>query len=143
MKRFIILLATILPLSAMAQTITIDSLIDEYSLKENCTAIKISNAMLRSMEINIEAEYMRVLAVEDEQMIPTFSKQAREAISIYEVVMSVNTDGKSVEIYQNTSTNDTVSDIYIFVCDKEEGVLMHVTGKNLELSNMGSIISQF
>ena len=124
-------------MSAIAQEITFDSLFKEYSTKENCTTINISNAMLRSMEVNIDADYMQVIAVENSTLIPSFNSQAKE------VIMSVNSNNKSVEICQDKNSNGMVTAIYVLVCDDGEGVLMHITGKNLELNNIGSIINQF
>ena len=105
MKRLIILLVILLPLSAMAQTPTFESLFNEYSTKEKCTTINISNAMLRSMEVNIDAEYMQVIAVENRALIPTFITQAKEVLSAFEVIMSVNSEDKAVMIYQHTVEN--------------------------------------
>ena len=59
----------LLPLTAMAQTPTFESLFKEYSTKEDCTTINISNTMLKSMEVSIEAEYMQVIAVEDRKSV--------------------------------------------------------------------------
>lgn len=143
MKRLIILLTILLPMSAIAQEITFDSLFKEYSTKENCTTINISNAMLRSMEVNIDADYMQVIAVENSALIPSFNSQAKEVLSKHEVIMSVNSNNKSVEICQDKNSNGMVTAIYVLVCDDGEGVLMHITGKNLELNNIGSIINQF
>lgn len=143
MKRLIILLTILLPMSAIAQEITFDSLFKEYSTKEKCTTINISNAMLRSMEVNIDADYMQVIAVENSTLIPSFNSQAKEVLSKHEVIMSVNSNNKSVEICQDKNSNGMVTAIYVLVCDDGEGVLIHITGKNLELNNIGSIINQF
>lgn len=141
MRRFIILLTILLPLSAFAQTPNFDSLIAEYSTKEKCTAIKISNAMLRSMEINIDAEYMQVISVENSELLPTFTTQAHEALRGFEVVMSVNRDGKSVEILQNTDNKGSVIEIYIMASSNNECILMRIYGKNLALNNINSLIN--
>lgn len=141
MRRFIILLTILLPLSAFAQTPSFDSLIAEYSTKEKCTAIKISNAMLRSMEINIDAEYMQVISVENSELLPTFTTQAHEALRGFEVVMSVNRDGKSVEILQNTDNRGSVIEIYIMASSNNECILMRIYGKNLALNNINSLIN--
>ncbi len=140
MKRLIILLAILLPLTAMAQTPTFESLFNEYSTKEKCTTINISNAMLRSMEVNIDAEYMQVIAVENRALIPTFITQAKEVLSAFEVIMSVNSGDKAVMIYQHTVENGSVVDIYIMASSDGECVLMHINGKNLELGNMSSLM---
>lgn len=141
MKRLIILLAILLPLTAMAQTPTFESLFNEYSTKEKCTTINISNAMLRSMEVNIDAEYMQVIAVENRALIPTFITQAKEVLSAFEVIMSVNSGDKAVVIYQHTVENGSVVDIYIMASSDGECVLMHINGKNLELGNMSSLMN--
>jgi hypothetical protein len=125
----------------MAQTSTFESLFNEYSTKEKCTTINISNAMLRSMEVNIDAEYMQVIAVENRALIPTFITQAKETLSVFEVVMSVNSGDKAVMIYQHTVENCSVVDIYIMASSDGECVLMHINGKNLELGNMSSLMN--
>ena len=139
MKRLIILLTLLLPISAMAQAPTFESLFKEYSTKEECTTINISNAMLRSMEVDIDAEYMQVIAVENEALIPLFRTQAEDALSGFEVLMSVNNGDKSVKICQCSDENNVV-EIYIMASSGDECILMHIVGKNLELSNIGSIM---
>ena len=130
----------LLPLSAIAQAPTFESLLKEYSLKEECTTINISNAMLKSMAVNIDAEYMQVIAVENKNLIETFRSQALEALSEFDVIMSVNSGGKSVQIYQFSDNKGSVVDIYMMSYSGDECVLMHITGKNLELNSISSIM---
>ena len=141
MKRLIILLAIILPLSAMAQTPTFESLFKEYSTKNECTTINISNTMLKSMGVSIDAENMQVISVQNEALIPTFRVQAHEALKGFEVIMTVNSGGKSVEICQQSNYQGNIVDIYILACSNEDCVLMHVYGKNLELDNVSSLMN--
>lgn len=140
MRRLIILLTTLLPLSAIAQTSTFESLFKEYSTKEGCTTINISNAMLKSMEVNIDAEYMQVIAVENKALVPTFRSQIDEVLTGLEVLMAVNNGGESVKICQCSDENNIVVEIYIMASSGDECILMHIIGKNLELSNIGSIM---
>lgn len=140
MKRLIILLTTLLPLSAIAQTSTFESLFKEYSTKEGCTTINISNAMLKSMEVNIDAEYMQVIAVENKTLVPTFRSQVDEVLTGLEVLMAVNNEGESVKICQCSDENNLVVEIYIMASSGDECILMHIVGKNMELSNIGSIM---
>lgn len=141
MKRLIILLVMLLPLSAMAQTPTFESLISEYSSKDGCTTINISNAMLRSMEVNIDAEYMQVISVENEALVSSFRTQAQEVLKGFDVIMSVNSKGKSVEIRQSSNAEGVVVDIFVMACRSDECVLMRVKGKNLELNNISSLMN--
>lgn len=143
MKRLIILLSILLPLSAIAQSPTFDTLFKEYSQKEDCTTINISNAMFRSMNVNIDAEYMQIIAVENEGLIATFRAQAHESTQGLDVIMSVNSDGETVDILQQRNDKDETTGIYILTCSKEECVFMHIKGHNLELSNISSIMENF
>ena len=138
MKRLIILLAMLLPLTAMAQTPTFESLFKEYSTKEDCTTINISNTMLKSMEVSIEAEYMQVIAVENKALVPTFRSQVDEVLTGLEVLMAVNNGGESVKICQYSDENDGVVDIMAYSGD--ECILMHINGKNVELNNISSLM---
>ena len=140
MKRLIILLTMLLPLTAMAQTPTFDALFHEYSTKEDCTTINISNTMLKSMEVSIEAEYMQVIAVENKALAPTFRSQVDEVLTGLEVLMAVNNGGESVKICQYSDENDGVVDIFIMAYSGDECILMHINGKNLELNNISSLM---
>ena len=140
MKRLIILLTILLPFESMAQTPTFESLFKEYSTKKDCTTINISNTMLKSMEVSIDAEYMQVIAVENKALVPTFRSQVDEVLTGLEVLMAVNNGGESVKICQYSDENDEVVEIYIMASSGDECILMHIVGKNLELSNIGSIM---
>lgn len=141
MKRLIILLIMLLPLSAMAQSPDVESIVKEYSSKEKCTTINISKAMLRSMEVDIDAEYMQVVAVEDETLAPTFRTQVQELLKECDIIMSVNREGKIVEVYQHANQHGEVVDIYILACDEGKSIMMHITGTNLKLNNIGSLMN--
>ena len=141
MKRLIILLIMLLPLSVMAQSPDVESIVKEYSSKEKCTTINISKAMLRSMEVDIDAEYMQVVAVEDETLAPTFRTQVQELLKECDIIMSVNREGKIVEVYQHANQRGEVVDIYILACDEGKSIMMHITGTNLKLNNIGSLMN--
>ena len=130
----------LLPLSAMAQTPTFESLFKEYSTKEKCTTINISNAMLRSMEVNIDAEYMQVISVENEVLVSTFCTQAHDMLKDLEVIMSVNSEDKTVMICQRSNDKGEVVEIYIMASSGDECILMRIIGKNLELNNISSLM---
>lgn len=125
----------------MAQSPDVESIVKEYSSKEKCTTINISNAMLRSMEVDIDAEYMQVVAVEDETLAPTFRTQVQELLKECDIIMSVNREGKIMEVYQHANQRGEVVDIYILACDEGKSIMMHITGTNLKLNNIGSLMN--
>jgi hypothetical protein len=124
----------------MAQAPIFESLFKEYSTKEKCTTINISNAMLRSMEVNIDAEYMQVISVENEALVSTFCTQAHDILKDLEVIMSVNSGDKSVMICQRSNDKGEVVEIYIMASSGGECILMRIIGKNLELNNISSLM---
>ena len=156
MKRLIFLLITmLLPMVAMAEEVVstedndttsvvsdgFDELMKRYSSQPGCTTINISNSMFRSMEVSIDADYMKVISVENKELIPTFKEQVEELIGAYEVIMSVNSGGESVKIYQKRAENGSATDLYISTSNADSSVLIHLHGNNLELNNIGSLIN--
>ena len=77
MKRLftLLLIMSISSLWCMAQDVNFDRLMKEYSTKSKCTTINISNAMLRSMGVDISAESVRAIAIEDAELIPHAKSQ--------------------------------------------------------------------
>ena len=140
MKRLILLLVILLPLYTMAQDVTISSMMKEYSAKEKCTTINLSSSMLRSMGVEMGADNLRAISIEDSALVPRFEGQVQSVVAGLDAIMSVSDNGKSVEIYQRTNGYGRVSDLVIFVKGCDECVLMHIHGKDLELSKAGSLI---
>lgn len=156
MKRLILLLIiALLPMVTKAEEVVniendtttsvvndgFDQLMEHYSSQPGCTTINISNTMFRSMEVNIGADYMKVISVENKELIPTFNEEVKQLIGSYEVVMSVNSGGDCVKIYQKHSANGDVSDLYISTSNDYSSVLIYLHGKNIELNNATSLIN--
>ena len=156
MKRIIILLITILlPMASMAEDEEIreqdgtvcteadkfDTLMNSYSSQPGCTTINISNGMLETMDVAIGADYMKVISVENKELIPVFKEQVEELIGMYEVIMSVNSGGESVDIYQQCSENGSITDLFISTSNANSCVLIYIHGKDIVLSNIGNMIN--
>lgn len=156
MKRIIILLITILlPMASMAEEEVIreqdstvcteadkfDTLMKSYSSQPGCTTINISNGMLETMGVAIGAEYMKVISVENKELIPVFKEQVDELIGSHEVIMSVNNGGESVDIYQQCSEDGSITDLFISTLNADSCVLIYIHGKDIVLSNIGNMIN--
>lgn len=143
MKRLILLAMLLLPIGAMAQDVTISSLMAEYSTKSKCTTINLSNTMLRSMGVEMGADELRAVSVANPELMPRFLEQVAVVVSGLNVVMSVNSDGQqSVSIYQRVNRNGSVTDLVIVKTDDKESVIMHIQGRDLELSNIDSLLDR-
>ena len=143
MKRLILLAMLLLPIGVMAQDVTISSLMAEYSTKSKCSTINLSNTMLRSMGVEMGADELRAVSVANPELMPRFLEQVAVVVSGLNVVMSVNSDGQqSVSIYQRVNRNGSVTDLVIVKTDDKEFVIMHIRGRDLELSKIDSLLDR-
>lgn len=143
MKRLILLAMLLLPIGVMAQDVTISSLMAEYSTKSKCSTINLSNTMLRSMGVEMGADELRAVSVANPELMPRFLEQVAVVVSGLNVVMSVNSDGQqSVSIYQRVNRNGSVTDLVIVKTDDKESVIMHIRGRDLELSKIDSLFDR-
>ena len=140
MKRFILLIITLLPATLFAQSINFDDMISEYSTKKGCTAITVSNVMLETMGVGVGAENLSAISVENSELLPRFNEQIAELVKGMEVMMTVNHDGQCVNIYL-TRQNDVVRQIVIVTSDSDKCILMTLWGNNLELQMVNSFIN--
>ena len=143
MKRLILLAMLLLPMGVMAQDVTISSLMAEYSTKSKCSTINLSSSMLRSMGVEMGADELRAVSVANPELMPRFLEQVAVVVSGLNVVMSVNSDGQhSVSIYQRVNRNGSVTDLVIVKTDDKESVIMHIRGRDLELSKIDSLLER-
>lgn len=133
----------LLPIGVMAQDVTISSLMAEYSTKSKCSTINLSSSMLRSMGVEMGADELRAVSVANPELMPRFLEQVAVVVSGLNVVMSVNSDGQqSVSIYQRVNRNGSVTDLVIVKTDDKESVIMHIRGRDLELSKIDSLLDR-
>ena len=143
MKRLILLAMLLLPMGVMAQDVTISSLMAEYSTKYKCSTINLSSSMLRSMGVEMGADELRAVSVANPELMPRFLEQVAVVVSGLNVVMSVNSDGQQrVSIYQRINRNGSVTDLVIVKTDDKESVIMHIRGRDLELSKIDSLLDR-
>lgn len=143
MKRLftLLLIMSISSLWCMAQDVNFDRLMKEYSTKSKCTTINISNAMLRSMGVDISAESVRAIAIEDAELIPHAKSQIVKLVSKYEVVMQVNSDDESVDIYQKADASEKVTDLLIVTTSKDECMMLYIYGNGIKVEDATELIN--
>ena len=140
MKRLILLIMTLMPMGVMAQNIEFESVMKEYSMLEDCTTINISDAIFETMNININAETMYVISVENSALIPKFRRQMEDVVSTLKPMMSVNSDGQSVSIYLRNE-NDSVKEMIIITAEEDVCVAIRIIGDNLEINQIDSLMN--
>lgn len=141
MKRFILLILTILPLTALAQEAAFEKLMEEYSSKPQCTTINISNTMLRSMGVEMGADSVKAIAIEDAALIERAKMQVVKLVAAYEVVMEVNSENDRVNIYQLANPNGEITDLIITTISANECVILYIKGHNIEVDDATALFN--
>ena len=149
MRRLILLIMLCLPITAFAQTDHMSPLIKKYSEFKNCSTVVLSKEMLRHMSPDSGIESMQAISVEDPTLLNILQNDLDKFIRGYSLLMSVNSDGTNVEIYRieqyykskNTSKRESVDDLFIVAISESEGVVIRLTGHNIELSDATSLIN--
>ncbi len=98
---------------------------------------------------NSGIESMQAISVEDPALLNILRNDLEKFIGGYNLLMSVNSDGTNVEIYRveqqyksnSTGKRESIDDIFIVAISEDEGVVIRLTGHNIELSDATSLIN--
>lgn len=149
MKKFIVLIAMLLPISVMASIPELDKVVDEFSSTDGVTAVNLSGEMLRAQAAmggegankHIDKlESLVILAAEDPAMAKRVSKRVEKALKSAELnsLADITPDkDTSVKIYANKE-GDVLRDIAIYVFSGDEMALIIVSGE-LDESMIGDL----
>lgn len=149
MKRLLLLILLSLPIVASAQTDHMAPLIKKYSEYKNCTTVILSKEMLNHMNSNSGIESMQAISVEDPTLLPTLKADLEMFLDYYRVVMDVNSNGMNTKIYRveriykskETGLQEAIDELIIVAIGQTEGVVIRLTGHDIELSDATSLIS--
>ena len=149
MKRLILLIMLCLPIAASAQTDYMTPLIKKYSAFKSCSTVVLSKEMLKQMSTNSGIESMQAISVEDPSLLDTLRNDLEKFLGGYKLLMSVNSNGTNVEIYhveqhyksKEKGRSESIDDMFIIAINEREGVVIRLTGHNIELSDATSLIN--
>lgn len=128
-----------LPLCASAQN---DKLVDKYSQLENCSTIELSKDMIQSMGASKGIDTLTAISVEDSSLIYGFYAEAMEYVQGMSRIMSVVLSGQRVMIYTTIDpATKRVVRMVIYTSDGKSAVMAILTGEDIELNNVESIMS--
>lgn len=148
MKRFILLIMICLPVAAMAQVDPLEPLIDKYSSMEKCSTIIMSSDMLKSMGVDAGVEYMQVISVDNSALISEFRSELERVAKGYSLLMSVNSDGSNVRIYQviqvfksdDGAKRKEQQEFLMMSLNANQGVAVRLVGNDIKLNEVTSLI---
>lgn len=128
-----------LPLCASAQN---DKLVDKYSQLENCSTIELSKDMIQSMGASKGIDTLTAISVEDSSLVEGFYAEAMEYVQGMSRIMSVVQSGQRVMIYTTMDpATKRVVRMVIYTSDGKSAVMAILTGEDIELNNVGSIMN--
>jgi hypothetical protein len=128
-----------LPLCASAQS---DKLVDKYSQLEGCSTIELSKDMIHSMGAAKGIDTLTAISVDESSLIEGFYAEFMEYVEGMKRIMSVVQSGQRVVIYVTMDpTTERVVKMVIYTSDEAHAVMAILTGTDIELNNVGSIMS--
>lgn len=141
MKRFILLIFALLPLAAMAQSPAFTELMSRYSSMQGCTTVRVSCGMLQVMNIEAEIDNMLVISVENSDLTAQFKTEFMQVVASHEQMMAVESEGQTVMIYDLADESGAIYELVIFTAQDNECVAVCITGDDIELSEVGSLMN--
>lgn len=140
MKKILLSLLLVLPLSIMAQQKSFMSFFDKYSGEEGFTTVALSAEMIGLMGSVSEAgdddlaellkniEYIRIVVAENES--EEFVKDIKSVIkdSEYNVITSINESGQKTSFYTIEKNKKTVEFLMVSYGKGEDNVVINIIG---------------
>lgn len=97
--------------------------------------------MLRSMGVEMGADSVKAIAIEDAALIERAKMQVVKLVAAYEVVMEVNSENDRVNIYQLANPNGEITDLIITTISANECVILYIKGHNIEVDDATALFN--
>lgn len=146
MKKIIVLILMLLPMSVMASVPELTALMEKYSTNENVTVVNLTGDMLKmalaeSDEADgIELVSLSVLTTEVAPLATEISAEVDALIAglTLSTLTNIEADGAKVQIFASKS-GETYSDVVVYVRESAELVLVVISG-DIPESMMGELV---
>lgn len=147
MKRFIVMIMMLLPISAMASIPEVSELANKYSSTEGVTVVNLTGEMLAmagaSGDIDTSMiEDIIIIQTEKARYAKDISKRMKKIVADDNLksIANVDDEGTNVGIYQKT--NGEIMDFIIFVSEGSEVAIIDICGK-FDEESIAEILNQF
>lgn len=134
MKRFILLIMLLLPMSAMATLPEVEKMTEKYTSKEQASVVNISKQMLKMMGRGISGvEYVDnivMLSSDNKTAIKGITKRTKRAVKRHKLqnLATLNEGGSTISIYTQISDNK-ITEALVLVTEKSKTTLINLSGK--------------
>ena len=146
MKKIIVLILMLLPMSVMASVPELTALMEKYSTNENVTVLNLTGDMLKMAlaesdeAAGIELVSLSVLTTEVATLATEISTEVDALIAglTLSTITNIEADGAKVQIFASKS-GETYSDVVVYVRESAELVLVVISG-DIPESMMGELV---
>lgn len=134
MKKFIVLILTLVPLMTMAAIPEIDELGKRFQSNENVTVVTLGGEMLKAQLSSTENGYadsieqLTIIASEHKKSSKELESEINKLLKGLKLEPTVNieNEGSKVKIY--TVGSESVSDIIVYVIDGDDLAFINICG---------------
>lgn len=149
MKRFILMIITLLPISAMAQIPEISKLADSYAQTDGITVVNLTTQMLKMANVDeaamgVDLESLIIITAEDGKKAKVLKKQAAKIIAKLKLnsLCGFEYEGTVVEVFMTDSIAQPADVVISISGEFEEAALIDVTG-NFTEAQIAQLIENF
>ena len=146
MKKIIVLILMLFPMSVMASVPELTALMEKYSTTENVTVVNLTGDMLKmALAESAEAEGVELvsLSVLTTEVAPLATEISTEVDALIagltlSTITNIEANGAKVQIFASKS-GETYSDVVVYVRESAELVLVVISG-DIPESMMGELV---
>ena len=134
MKRFLLLIMLLLPMSAMATLPEVEKMTEKYTSKEQASVVNISKQMLKMMGRGItgveHVDNIVMLSSDNKSAIKGITKRTKKAVKKHKLqnLATLNEGNSTISIYTQISDNK-ITEALVLVTEKDKTTLINLSGK--------------
>ena len=134
MKKVILFIMLLLPVSAMATLPEVEKMTEKYTSKEQASVVNISKQMLKMMGRGISGvEYVDsivMLSSDNKSAIKGITKRTKRAVKRHKLqnLATLNEGGSAISIYTQISDNK-ITEALVLVTEKSKTTLINLSGE--------------
>lgn len=133
MKRFLLLIMLLLPISAMATLPEVEKMTDKYTSKEQASVVNISKQMLRMIGRGIagveHVDNIVMLSSDNKSAMKGMAKRTKKAAKKHKMenLVTLNESAATTFVYTQIS-NDKITEALVLVIENNKTTLINISG---------------
>lgn len=133
MKRFLLLIMLLLPISAMATLPEVEKMTDKYTSKEQASVVNISKQMLRMIGRGIagveHVDNIIMLSSDNKSAMKGITKRTKKAAKKHKMenLVTLNESAATTYVYTQIS-NDKITEALVLVIENNKTTLINISG---------------